>query len=275
MSHWINFTLINLHAMNDESRNKRYWRYELVNLDDICKTCFQISHYIWNYKDIHQWKPLRCWLRRGPVGIYNAPRLPDSSAYNQEKHKEHRLENLRRDCLGYLSKKNARPSLLPTSFGVNKMLLKLPFSGDDIWNFDTTPQNCSPLGPYKLPSRCKHHLTINMSLENTHILFFWHIESLKVSSTHIFRAWQSEDLEVILVQAWEVSRWRASQSQDPWYWARYRLTKNKRKRQKDPWHWWTQYWDWPWRWGLNDWEYLIVGWRFTCSRPQLLSNQRL
>ena len=109
----------------------------------------------------------------------------------------------------------------------------------------------------------------------THTSFFWHIESLKVSSTHIFRAWQSEDLEVILVQAWEVSRWRASQSQDPWYWARYRLTKNKRKRQKDPWHWWTQYWDWPWRWGLNDWEYLIVGWRFTCSRPQLLSNQRL
>ena len=35
MSHWIYFTLINLHAMNDESRNKRYWRYELVHLEDI------------------------------------------------------------------------------------------------------------------------------------------------------------------------------------------------------------------------------------------------
>ena len=42
---------------------------------------------------------------------------------------------------------------------------------DDIWNFDTSPQTCSSLGPYKLSSRCKHHLTINMSLENTHILF--------------------------------------------------------------------------------------------------------
>ena len=35
MSHWNYFTLINLHAMNDESRNKRYWRYELVHLEDI------------------------------------------------------------------------------------------------------------------------------------------------------------------------------------------------------------------------------------------------
>ena len=148
---------------------------------------------------------------------------------------------------------------------------------DDIWNFDTSPQTCSSLGPYKLFPRCRHHLITNMSIENTHILFFTYL--VKESFLYPYfsrltklRPWSDSGagLGSLKMESFTVPR--------PLILGQVKIDQNETKKTKRPLALMgqvTQYWDWPWMLGLNDWEFLIVRRAFTFTRSQLLSNQRL